>query len=77
MDITLENTEYEETTEHDTTVKETLITLALPDSLEKIKLLGNVINSHPGDDYTISIHNKLYTISQQGMDIIQQITTIS
>lgn len=53
------------------------IHITLPDSLEKIKLLGNIITSHPGDDHTISVHNKTYTISQQGMDLIQQITTVA
>lgn len=49
------------------------ITISLPDSIDKIKLLSNIINSSPGEDYSIIVHGTTYHISQQGMDLIQKI----
>ena len=51
--------------------KGTLI-IPIPSSLDQIKLLSNIITSHAGDDFTISVHGKEYAISSQGMDIIRQ-----
>lgn len=48
------------------------LVIAIPSSLDQIKLLSNIITSHAGDDFSISVHGKEYTISSQGMDIIKQ-----
>jgi hypothetical protein len=49
------------------------ITIQLPDSLEKIKLLINILNTYGWSDHTITVNNTTYHISQEGMNLLQQI----
>ncbi len=60
--------------ENENTPQQWPIIITLPDSIEKIKLLSNIINSSIGEDYTILVYGTTYHISQQGMDLIKQIT---
>jgi hypothetical protein len=54
--------------------EENIISIALPDSLEKIKLLINILNNHPWTDHRVVVQNKEYHISAQGMILLQSIT---
>lgn len=64
--------EYKTIDEEEQPSGPTIITI--PDNLEKIKLLSNIIMSNPWEDITISVHGKEYTVSHQGMELIQKIT---
>ncbi len=56
--------------------QEKTISISLPDSLEKIKLLISILNNHPWTDTIIIVQNKEYYISKQGMNLLQNMLII-
>ena len=57
--------------QHDETTWPIMITL--PDSLEKINILLNIIQSHPSTDKVIIVWGKEYSITSQALELIQSL----
>ncbi len=65
--------DYDDTTNSWTESEKQNIIIPLPDSLEKIKLVINILNTYQGTEHTVIVNNTTYTISQEGINLLQKI----
>ena len=71
-DETIENKEDDEISDSWwDSIENNTITIKLPDSLEKINLLINILNNNSWADYIITVNNKEYHITAQGMKLLE------
>lgn len=52
-------------------IENNIITIKLPDSLDKINLLINILNNNNWEDHIVNVNNKEYHITTEGMKLLE------